>query len=369
MSLIAMPLLILNLGSEMVYILEQRLQAQNVPPHKGKQVLQDVIRTMCNNKFTTELFKPQDIYSLKSVRQIFERLAHSSIMRLSESSMDKLFDLMTMGFKYQLMCSTNPHQIIEVTFNHLNTLKAMIDDGQTKDLIDATMGKVQSRYTPVSPGDIQLTKMTLLNFMQDRRVKVSLFLQDKIQNNDGTMVLPRGGPLPGCTDPPGVIKYLDASGNVENIMELPLPEGLRSEPANQDPAATHLGANMYSKQRPKRDKESKQTDSKHEEEAPTPSSDFEMNKQHAEVAKQELNMLAGLIGDHRPVENDNFKINLFPDTNADVGGGGGGNVQAQTIVVDGSRTNAALNDLMGGLDVAGGDDGDDDLLDLMDKAM
>ena len=30
-------------------------------------------------------------------RQIFDRLAHSSIMRLNETSMDKLFDLMAQG--------------------------------------------------------------------------------------------------------------------------------------------------------------------------------------------------------------------------------------------------------------------------------
>ena len=32
-----MPLLIINMGGEMVYILEQRLQAQNVPIDKSKR--------------------------------------------------------------------------------------------------------------------------------------------------------------------------------------------------------------------------------------------------------------------------------------------------------------------------------------------
>ena len=54
-----------------------------------RAVLQDVIRTMYNPKFLTELFRSQDVYSLASTRQIFDRLAHSSIMRLNESSMDK----------------------------------------------------------------------------------------------------------------------------------------------------------------------------------------------------------------------------------------------------------------------------------------
>ena len=52
-------------------------------------MLQDVIRTMYNPKFIAELFRGQDVYSMQSTRQIFDKLAHSSIMRLNESSMDK----------------------------------------------------------------------------------------------------------------------------------------------------------------------------------------------------------------------------------------------------------------------------------------
>lgn len=85
-----MPMVIVNMGGEMVYILAQRLEAQNVPIDKSKRVLQDVIRTMYNPMFIAELFRPQDVYSMQSTRQIFDRLAHSSIMRLNESSMDKV---------------------------------------------------------------------------------------------------------------------------------------------------------------------------------------------------------------------------------------------------------------------------------------
>ena len=112
MSQFCMPMLIVNMGGEMVYILEQRLHAQSVPADKSKRgvcrvhredkarsptppvptpaVLQDVIRTMYNPMFIEELFRPQEAYSMSSTRQIFDRLAHSSIMRLNESSMDKV---------------------------------------------------------------------------------------------------------------------------------------------------------------------------------------------------------------------------------------------------------------------------------------
>jgi hypothetical protein len=110
-----MPLTVINLGGEMMYILEQRLIAQNIPQvyvvsmmlsfvhlcqcvtthsrehaqDKAVKVITDIVRTMFNPKFVDELFKPQELYSSTSTRQIFDRIAHSSIMRLSESSMDK----------------------------------------------------------------------------------------------------------------------------------------------------------------------------------------------------------------------------------------------------------------------------------------
>jgi hypothetical protein len=53
-------------------------------------VLQDVVRAMFTRDFIAELFKPQELYSSASARQIFDKLAHSSIMRLSTSSMNKV---------------------------------------------------------------------------------------------------------------------------------------------------------------------------------------------------------------------------------------------------------------------------------------
>lgn len=81
-----MPWVVLNLGSEMIYILEQRLKAQGIQPEKSAKVLQDIVRTMFDCSFLSEkLFVPQEMYSLHSTRKIFDRLAHSSIMRLSEA--------------------------------------------------------------------------------------------------------------------------------------------------------------------------------------------------------------------------------------------------------------------------------------------
>lgn len=57
-------------------------------------VMNDIITTMFNKKFMEELFKPQDLYSKKALRTVYDRLAHASIMRLNQASMDKVKNLL-----------------------------------------------------------------------------------------------------------------------------------------------------------------------------------------------------------------------------------------------------------------------------------
>lgn len=85
MALLAMPLIVSNLGSEMLYILEQRLGAQAVADEKATMVLKELVLAMFAEDFVDSLFKPQQIYSLEATHEIFGRIAHSSIMRLSEA--------------------------------------------------------------------------------------------------------------------------------------------------------------------------------------------------------------------------------------------------------------------------------------------
>ena len=54
----------------MVYILEQRLHAQNIPDKKSVRVLRDVVKTMYNPKFIHELFVPQKHQTMKQIYEL-----------------------------------------------------------------------------------------------------------------------------------------------------------------------------------------------------------------------------------------------------------------------------------------------------------
>ena len=91
---------------------------------------------------------------------------------------------------------------------------------------------------------------------------------------------------------------------------------------------------------------------------------------------RDLNTLADLIGAAAAATaTDNFKLNLFPDTDAGYGGGGD-SATIPTITISRkeavSRANAGLVGIMDEMRIEGGAapplDDDDDLLGLMDSA-
>uniref|UniRef100_F7EN43 Organic solute carrier partner 1 n=1 Tax=Callithrix jacchus TaxID=9483 RepID=F7EN43_CALJA len=305
MSMRTLPLLFLNLGGEMLYILDQRLRAQHIPGDKARKVLNDIISTMFNRKFMEELFKPQELYSKKALRTIYERLAHASIMKLNQASMDKLYDLMTMAFKYQVLLCPRPKDVLLVTFNHLDTIKGFIRDSPTiLQQVDETFRQLIENidvYENIS------RKMTINVFFQ-----VSMFLKDKVQNNNGRFVLPVSGPVPWGTELPGLIRMFNNKG--EEVKRIEFKHGGNYVRAPKEGSfelygdrVLKLGTNMYSLNRPVETHMSGSSKNlaswTQESIAPNP------------LAKEELNFLARLMGGmeiKKPSGPEpGFRLNLF----------------------------------------------------------
>jgi hypothetical protein len=63
-------------------------------------VLVEILKFMLSKTFLEELFKPQANHPYAATKTLFTKLAHSSVMKLNENSMSKLYDLMVMGVKW-----------------------------------------------------------------------------------------------------------------------------------------------------------------------------------------------------------------------------------------------------------------------------
>uniref|UniRef100_A0A8D8LNV8 Protein OSCP1 n=1 Tax=Cacopsylla melanoneura TaxID=428564 RepID=A0A8D8LNV8_9HEMI len=110
---------------------------------------------MLNEKFLDELFKPQKIYNKDALKNLFHDLAHASIMRLNEASMNKLYDLMTMVFKYQILAAREPRDLILISLNHMDAMRSLVQTSQVQKQLDACYYLVMKMYGQMTDGELQ----------------------------------------------------------------------------------------------------------------------------------------------------------------------------------------------------------------------
>ncbi|XP_042363145.1 protein OSCP1a [Plectropomus leopardus] len=318
MSVRTLPLVFINLGGEMLYILDQRLQALNTSEdnsEKGvwsendrKRVMNDIVGTMFSKDFMDELLKPQQLYSHRTMKTVLTRLAHASIMRLNPASMDRLYELMVMAFKYQVFLCPRPKDLLLITYNHIDNIREFVKHTPVLvNQVDETHRKIIEVYTSLSEGEFQLLRQTLLIFFQDMHVRVSLFLKNQVQNPNGRFAMSTSGPVPYGIDVPGLIRAFDNKGRELRRSEFPTG-GSYTSPIRKGCFELHgdrvlkLGMNMYTVNHLEETQTSK---------TPSVKTDDAPNL----LAKEELNLLARLMGsmkaENKPKVETGFRINLF----------------------------------------------------------
>lgn len=232
MSFHAMPFLMINMGMEMLFILHVRLRAQNVESSKGSRVLTDVVKNLCNPSFINEVFRPQAIYSITATRDVFTSLATSSAMHLSTHSMKKLFELMLMGLKYQVIVLNHPLELVSWTLNHMEEARRLIAP-EALPYVDSVYQRVVQLCQSLSVGALARVRQTLLNYCLDKRIKVSLFLEEHVQNMDGSFSIPPCAALsPAPTvSVPGEFRYFEANAVKERVGFISRYRGLAFPPS------------------------------------------------------------------------------------------------------------------------------------------
>ncbi|XP_059206422.1 protein OSCP1a [Centropristis striata] len=332
MSVRTLPLVFINLGGEMLYILDQRLQALNTSEDNSEKVMNDIIGTMFSKDFMDELLKPQQLYSHRTLKTVLTRIAHASIMRLNPASMDRLYELMVMAFKYQVFLCPRPKDLLLITYNHIDTIREFVKDTPVLvHQVDETHRKIIEVYSFLPEGEFQLLRQTLLIFFQDMHVRVSLFLKNQVQNPNGRFALPPSGPVPHGIEVPGLIRTFDRKGREVRRSEFPTGGSYTSAVRKgcfelHGARVLQLGLNMYTVNHPEETHTSKASSVK---------TDDSPNL----LAKEELNLLARLMGSMKaesvPKTETGFRINLFTtDQEEEEAGASGGAEESSFAVIN-----------------------------------
>ncbi|KAJ3645432.1 hypothetical protein Zmor_023090 [Zophobas morio] len=192
MSHYVTPFVVLNLGSEMVFVVAQRLQAQNVPLDRTNLVLDEIISVLISKQLMTELMKPQATYSHEAVRDIIEDVTQSSMMRLDPTSMNKLWDLITMVFKWQVTVSED---VIAITLRHLYEIENYVTNPETQLQLHKVQNLVDNFNKILSNKEKKELRDDILYWLKDSNVRVSLLLRMGLQNMEGIFITENLDPL------------------------------------------------------------------------------------------------------------------------------------------------------------------------------
>lgn len=100
-------------------------------------------------------------------------------------------------------------------------------------------------FSGLSAGAFHAIRRTVLLFFQDKRVKVSIFLQDGLQRADGELVLSGSGVLPPGFDTPGRLRIIAPGGAVISQSTLEIPAAPMCHEHVAGDRCSSLGLNMY----------------------------------------------------------------------------------------------------------------------------
>ena len=253
--LMSMPVIINCLGGEMIYILCSRLKAQSISQEKSIRVIKDIGNLLYNKKFQNDLYIHKKPNKHQEVKSIFESLAHSSIMRLNTTSMNKLFELMLMTLKLQILRTRYPEEIYQIVINHFYgviEIMKMIDPNDTEliDILKNAMNNFMNIYGKLNPYDYIILKSVILRFLQGKNVKVSIFIQENLQDTSSILYLPMNEISPPFVGKLGVVKNI-SKGNEENF-DLKLNNCFKENQNDNRMKnfTTDLGKNMFAPNAP-----------------------------------------------------------------------------------------------------------------------
>jgi len=122
----------------------------------------------------------------QQTRILLTDIACCSLMNLETTSMDKLWDLMIMVMKWQLFITQNPHQLLEMTFRHLDGIGKLIPEMRKNLLIDCSQSLILDFWNTLSNADKHDLWNKLIKWLDPFNVKISVLLRLGVQKNDGT---------------------------------------------------------------------------------------------------------------------------------------------------------------------------------------
>lgn len=94
------PYLLINIGGEMIYMIDSRLRKSGVSEQQKQKILQDKISLLFQDDLMSDIFVPQRMYPLLNIKGILIKIIMKSTFGPDQSDMGQFFSDVFINFKF-----------------------------------------------------------------------------------------------------------------------------------------------------------------------------------------------------------------------------------------------------------------------------
>lgn len=91
-------------------------------------MLNELLTTMLKRQYLNGIFRPGRMSPPLVMKDLIENIVHASIMRLGQDSLDKLYELMIMAVKYQIISACDSESLFKLTITHVESWTRLTAD-------------------------------------------------------------------------------------------------------------------------------------------------------------------------------------------------------------------------------------------------
>lgn len=180
-------LLYANLGSEMLYILNNRIKSLDIPEPKRNSILCQIARNLYQgDEYLKMIADSTTLMSLEGLHNLLNKICHKSVITLDPSSFGKMIEMVLMALKKDLLLVKNDFGLRSVSLNHFDGVDRILKD---RTITEPLRKLLEDHFAKMSLLDYAQIKRDILNLLVFKHSKISIYLKDNIQENDAHFVI------------------------------------------------------------------------------------------------------------------------------------------------------------------------------------
>ncbi|XP_055593212.1 uncharacterized protein LOC129744620 isoform X2 [Uranotaenia lowii] len=151
-------------------------------------VLREITEVLLDPKFLHYISTAyqHNLLTAQQTRILLTDIACCSLMRLDVNSMDKLWDLMIMIFKWQMYLTNKSAQaLMDLTFRHLDGIGRLIPEMRKQILIDNVKKSLIELWEPLCEDDQIIIHRRVYKWLKPYTTKISVLIRMGLQRSDG----------------------------------------------------------------------------------------------------------------------------------------------------------------------------------------